>query len=163
MSFIEGMVSDKKGVFCLYFMNFGNYLIRVFFLGYEIIEKKVNIFVYWKEVYGGVLMMKFFSIVLDEMVIKVELQKMKMFGDILVYNIGVFKILEGVVLQDLVRQFFGLELDEKFGKMNFYGKEIIQILLNGKEFFVDSKVVLNNMLVDVLKEVKVYEQQLDKE
>ena len=47
--------------------------------------------------------------------------------------------------------------------MNFHGKEITQILLNGKEFFADSKVALNNMPVDALKEVKVYEQQSDKE
>ena len=47
--------------------------------------------------------------------------------------------------------------------MNFHGKEITQILLNGKEFFTDSKVTLNNMPVDALKEVKVYEQQSDKE
>ena len=162
-SFIEGTVSDKKGVFRLYPMNPGNYLIRASFLGYETIEKKVNIPAYWKEVYGGALMMKPSSIVLDETVIKAELQKMKMSGDTLVYNTGAFKTSEGAVLQDLVRQLPGLELDEKSGKMNFHGKEITQILLNGKEFFADSKVALNNMPVDALKEVKVYEQQSDKE
>ena len=108
-------------------------------------------------------MMKPSSIVLDETVIKAELQKMKMSGDTLVYNTGAFKTSEGAVLQDLVRQLPGLELDEKSGKMNFHGKEITQILLNGKEFFADSKVALNNMPVDALKEVKVYEQQSDKE
>lgn len=162
-SFIEGTVSDKKGVFRLYPMNPGNYLIRASFLGYEAIEKKVNIPAYRKEVYGGTLMMKPSSIVLDETVIKAELQKMKMSGDTLVYNTGAFKTSEGAVLQDLVRQLPGLELDEKSGKMNFHGKEITQILLNGKEFFADSKVALNNMPVDALKEVKVYEQQSDKE
>ncbi len=162
-SFIEGTVSDKNGVFRLYPMNPGNYLIRASFLGYETIEKKVNIPAYRKEVYGGALMMKPSSIVLDETVIKAELQKMKMSGDTLVYNTGAFKTSEGAVLQDLVRQLPGLELDEKSGKMNFHGKEITQILLNGKEFFADSKVALNNMPVDALKEVKVYEQQSDKE
>lgn len=162
-SFIEGTVSDKKGVFRLYPMNPGNYLIKASFLGYETIEKKVNIPAYRKEVYGGALMMKPSSIVLDETVIKAELQKMKMSGDTLVYNTGAFKTSEGAVLQDLVRQLPGLELDEKSGKMNFHGKEITQILLNGKEFFADSKVALNNMPVDALKEVKVYEQQSDKE
>lgn len=162
-SFIEGTVSDKKGVFRLYPMNPGNYLIRASFLGYETIEKKVNIPAYRKDVYGGALMMKPSSIVLDETVIKAELQKMKMSGDTLVYNTGAFKTSEGAVLQDLVRQLPGLELDEKSGKMNFHGKEITQILLNGKEFFADSKVALNNMPVDALKEVKVYEQQSDKE
>lgn len=156
-------MSDKKGVFRLYPMNPGNYLIRASFLGYETIEKKVNIPAYRKEVYGGALMMKPSSIVLDETVIKAELQKMKMSGDTLVYNTGAFKTSEGAVLQDLVRQLPGLELDEKSGKMNFHGKEITQILLNGKEFFADSKVALNNMPVDALKEVKVYEQQSDKE
>ena len=51
-------------------MNPGNYLIRASFLGYETIEKKVNIPAYRKEVYGGALMMKPSSIVLDETVIK---------------------------------------------------------------------------------------------
>lgn len=90
-SFIEGTVSDKKGVFRLYPMNPGNYLIRASFLGYETLEKKVNIPAYRKEVYGGALMMKPSSIVLDETVIKAELQKMKMSGDTLVYNTGAFK------------------------------------------------------------------------
>ncbi|MCS2370020.1 hypothetical protein NXV03_06715 [Phocaeicola vulgatus] len=120
----------------------------------------MNIPAYRKEVYGGALMMKPSSIVLDETVIKAELQKMKMSGDTLVYNTGAFKTSEGAVLQDLVRRLPGLELDEKSGKMNFHGKEITQILLNGKEFFADSKVALNNMPVDALKEVKVYEQRV---
>lgn len=92
-SFIEGTVSDKKGVFRLYPMNPGNYLIRASFLGYETIEKKVNIPAYRKEVYGGALMMKPSSIVLDETVIKAELQKMKMSGDTLVIHQTVVHIL----------------------------------------------------------------------
>lgn len=162
-TFIEGTVSDKKGVFRLYPMKPGNYLIKASFLGYETIEKKINIPAYQKDVYGGSLIMKPSSIVLDETVIRAELQKMKRSGDTLVYNTGAFKTSEGAVLQDLVRQLPGLELDEKSGKMNFHGKEITQILLNGKEFFADAKVALNNMPVDALKEVKVYEQQSDKE
>lgn len=162
-TFIEGAVSDKKGIFHLYPMKPGNYLIKASFLGYETIEKKVNIPAYRKDVYTGALVMKPSSIVLDETVIKAELHKMKMSGDTLVYNTGAFKTSEGAVLQDLVRQLPGLELDEKSGKMNFHGKEITQILLNGKEFFADAKVALNNMPVDALKEVKVYEKQSDKE
>ena len=56
-------------------------------------EKKVNIPAYRKEVYGGALMMKPSSIVLDETVIKAELQKMKMSGDTLVYNLSLIHIL----------------------------------------------------------------------
>ena len=41
-----------------------------------------------------------------------------MSGDTLVYNTGAFKTSEGAILQDLVRQLPGLELDEKSGKMN---------------------------------------------
>lgn len=101
----------------------------------------MNIPAYRKDVYGGALMMKPSSIVLDETVIKAELQKMKMSGDTLVYNTGAFKTSEGAVLQDLVRQLPGLELDEKSGKMNFHGKEITQILLNGKEFLQIAKLL----------------------
>lgn len=82
-----------------------------------------------------------FQYCIDETVIKAELQKMKMSGDTLVYNTGAFKTSEGAVLQDLVRQLPGLELDEKSGKMNFHGKEITQILLNGKEFLQIAKLL----------------------
>ena len=99
------------------------------------LKKKVNIPAYRKEVYGGALMMKPSSIVLDETVIKAELQKMKMSGDTLVYNTGAFKTSEGAVLQDLVRQLPGLELDEKSGKMNFSWKGNHSDLIKWKGVF----------------------------
>ena len=108
--------------------------------------------------------MKPSSIVLDETVIKAELQKMKMSGDTLVYNTGAFKTSEGAVLQDLVRQLPGLELDEKSGKMNFHGKEITQILLNGKEFLQIAKVAFEQYAGRCFERGKGYnEQQSDKE
>ena len=103
-SFIEGTVSDKKGVFRLYPMNPGNYLIRASFLGYETIRKKSEYSCLSERSLWRCSDDETFSIVLDETVIKAELQKMKMSGDTLVYNTGAFKTSEGAVLQDLVRQ-----------------------------------------------------------
>lgn len=139
-SFIEGTVSDKKGVFRLYPMNPGNYLIRASFLGYETIEKSEYSCLSERSLWRC-SDDETFQYCIDETVIKAELQKMKMSGDTLVYNTGAFKTSEGAVLQDLVRQLPGLELDEKSGKMNFHGKEITQILLNGKEFLQIAKLL----------------------
>ncbi|WP_455674832.1 TonB-dependent receptor [Phocaeicola sp.] len=162
-TFVGGTVTDKDGRYNLYAASPGNYLLKASFLGYETVEKKLNVAAYDTKKYIGYIEMKPASIVLNETVIKAELQKMKMSGDTLVYNTEAFKTSEGAVLQDLVRQLPGLELDQKTGKMSLNGKEISRILLNGKEFFADKNVALNNLPVEALKEVKVYEQQSDKE
>lgn len=162
-TFVDGVVTDKEGRYHIYLASPGNYLLKASFMGYETTEKKINIAAYETKKYVGHIEMQPASIELSETVIKAELQKMKMAGDTLVYNTAAFKTSEGAVLQDLVKQFPGLELDSETGKMNFNGKEMTRILLNGKEFFADKKVALNNMPVDALKEVKVYEQQSDKE
>lgn len=162
-TFVEGCVTDKDGRFDLRVPLPGSYLMKASFVGYETVEKKVGVAAYDKNKYVGYIRMQPASIELDEMVIKAELQKMKMSGDTLVYNTGAFKTSEGAVLQDLVRQLPGVELDAESGKIKFNGKEVTKILLNGKEFFADKKVALDNMPVDALKEVKMYEQKSDKE
>lgn len=160
--FVDGAVTNKRGIFEVYTKKPGNYLLKASFLGFETLLQKVNVAAYEREKYVSALKMNPKSILLSETVIKAELQKMKMDGDTLVYNTDAFKTSEGAVLQDLVRQMPGLTLDKE-GGLTFNGKKIQQILLNGKEFFGDMKVALENMPVNALKEVKVYDKASDKE
>ncbi|MCM1372048.1 MAG: TonB-dependent receptor family protein [Bacteroides sp.] len=80
-------------------------------------------------------------------------------GDTLVYNASAFKLPDGSMLDDLVRQLPGAEI-KKNGDIYINGRKLDFLLLNGKEFFSgNNKVMLDNLPYYVIDKLKVYEEQ----
>lgn len=80
--------------------------------------------------------------------------------DTLIYDATAFDLQEGSMLQDLVRQLPGVELNEN-GEIKVYGRRIDCLTLNGRDFFKgDNKVMLENLPHFIVKDIKVYERGL---
>ena len=56
--------------------------------------------------------------------------------DTTVFNASAYRTPEGSMLEELVKQLPGGEIDED-GKLLIHGKEVKKILVDGKEFFSD--------------------------
>lgn len=87
--------------------------------------------------------------------------KVKMYynGDTLVYNADAFKLPDGSMLDDLIRQLPGAELKDN-GEIYINGRKLDFLLLNGREFFSgNNKVMLENLPYYIVDKLKVYEQQ----
>ncbi len=80
-------------------------------------------------------------------------------GDTIVYNADAFNLAEGSMLDELIRQFPGVELKDG-GQIYVNGRFVESLMLNGKDFFKgDNLVLLENLGAYTVKDVQVYEKQ----
>lgn len=87
--------------------------------------------------------------------------KVVLHGDTLVYNASAFVTADGSMLDALVRQLPGAELDAN-GQIKVNGRPIGSLLLNGKDFFKgDPTVMLENLPAYTVKNIKVYDKAGD--
>lgn len=80
-------------------------------------------------------------------------------GDTIVFNADAFQLAEGSMLDGLISQLPGVELDDK-GRIKVNGEFVESLLLNGKEFFDgDNNLMLENIAAYTVKNVEVYKGQ----
>lgn len=93
--------------------------------------------------------------------VEVVASKVKFYhnGDTLVYNADAFQLAEGSMLDELIRQLPGVELNDK-GEIKVNGEKVETLLLNGKHFFSgNNNLMLENLGAYTVKNVKVYRGQ----
>lgn len=96
---------------------------------------------------------------LDLPEVAVTATKLKFFykGDTLVYDASAFKLPEGSMLDDLIRQLPGAELREN-GEILVNGRKVDQLLLQGKRLFDSNRqLILENLPYFTVKNIKVFE------
>lgn len=99
---------------------------------------------------------------LDDVVVNATKVQVFYKGDTIVYNADAFNVADGSMLDALIKQIPGVELD-KHGQIYVNGKKIDNLLLNGKDFFKgNSKLMLENLPYYTVKDVKVYDKTSDK-
>ncbi|MCM1511356.1 MAG: hypothetical protein NC116_11665, partial [Clostridium sp.] len=94
---------------------------------------------------------------LAEVVVKATRLKFFYKGDTLVYDASAFKLPEGSMLDDLIRQLPGAELREN-GEILVNGRKIDQLLLQGRHMFDNNRqLILANLPYFTVKNLKVFE------
>ncbi|QBZ96670.1 outer membrane beta-barrel protein [Flavobacterium sangjuense] len=100
---------------------------------------------------------------LDEVVIKNETPPIRIKKDTLEFNASSFKLRPDANVETLLKQLPGVEIDAE-GKITVNGKEVNQILVNGKPFFdKDGKIALQNLPSDIINKVQVTDTKTKKE
>ena len=93
--------------------------------------------------------------VLDEVVVNATKVKVAFKGDTIVYNADAFNVADGSMLDALIKQMPGVELDKQ-GQIFVQGRKIDNLLLNGKDFFKgNSKMMLEDLPYYVVNGIKV--------
>lgn len=136
-----------------------SYIIKLSCLGYE--TTCVPLTVKKKQTYAdmGNVTMKRTPKVLGEVVVKATKIKMVVKNDTIIYNADAFQLSEGSMLDNLVRQLPGVELNDA-GQITVNGRFVSSLLLNGKDFFKGSpNVALENLPAYMVDKVKVYEKE----
>lgn len=102
---------------------------------------------------------KEFNAELGEVVVKATRVQMYYKGDTIVYDASAFVLPEGSMLDALVRQMPGAEMDED-GNISINGKHVDYLTLNGKDFFKGkNKLMLENLPYYSVKDIKVYDKE----
>lgn len=84
-------------------------------------------------------------------------------NDTLEFNAASFKVRPDANVETLLKQLPGVDIDED-GKITVNGKEVNQILVNGKPFFDnDGKIALQNLPAEIINKVQITDTKSKKE
>lgn len=90
---------------------------------------------------------------IEEVVITVSPVKIK--KDTIEFNANAIKVRPDSNIQELLKNIDGVEVDSD-GKITVNGKEVDQIMINGKPFFdASGKIALENIPADIIKNIQV--------
>jgi len=111
----------------------------------------------------GTIILKESVKTLNEVVVKSQAPPIRIKKDTLEFNVSSFKVRPDANVETLLKQLPGVEIDAD-GKITVNGKEVNQILVNGKPFFdKDGKVALQNLPSDIINKVQVTDTKTKKE
>lgn len=92
---------------------------------------------------------------LGEVVIQGEVPPIRIKKDTLEFDAASFAVRPDANVQELLKQLPGIEIDAE-GKITVNGKEVSQILVNGKPFFdKDGKIALQNLPAEIINKIQV--------
>jgi hypothetical protein len=103
------------------------------------------------------------SIELNEVVIQGEIPPIRIKKDTLEFNAVSFKVRPDANVETLLKQLPGLDIDAD-GKITLNGKEVNQILVNGKPFFdTNGQIAIKNLPAEIIDKVQVSDTKTKKE
>ena len=162
-SLLVGGATDAEGKFRLTVAAPKNksLLLHVSFIGYTAVYREVLPVADSHKNNLGDIPLAPEVIALDETVVVGQAPMAVTEEDTTVFNASAFRTPEGSMLEDLVKQLPGGEIDAD-GKLLIHGKEVKKILVDGKEFFSDDpKAALKNLPVEMVEKLKAYERKSD--
>lgn len=151
---IDYTITNKSGNFDLKIkkISYPVYL-KVSFVTYQ--EYKTPIDQISEDKNFGTISLKETMTNLNEVVIKSEAPPIRIKRDTLEFNASSFKVRPDANVETLLKQLPGVEIDEE-GKITVNGKEVNQILVNGKPFFgKDGKIATQNLPAEIIDKVQV--------
>jgi hypothetical protein len=152
-SLITYTISDKNGKFLLEDSTYDPALnLYISYVGYKTLFKQITID---KENIVLVdLLLDIDDNALDEVLIKTS-APVTIKKDTLEFNVKSFKTKKDATVEDLLKQLPGVEVDED-GKITVNGKEVSNILVNGKPFFSDDPTIATrNLTKEIIEKVQV--------
>lgn len=139
-----------------------NYILHGSLEGYHDAWVNVDIPLETKEmVWRKLRLRKIINKELSEVTVTATKVKMYWKGDTLVYDASAFKLPEGSMLDDLIRQMPGVTMNDD-GEIFVNGRKVDELLLGSKSFFRGrQQVLLKNLPYYTVKNIKVYEKSSD--
>lgn len=154
---VEESQKSYTGEFRVMFQSPGTYLLKVSNHGYETLDKEIT--VKKRDFFTdlGSLYLEPEATDLGEVVVRTSKVKFYHKGDTLVYNADAFRLAEGSMLDALIKQLPGVELNDD-GQITVNGKFVESLLLNGRDFFGDNRrLMLDNLGAYTVKNIEVYD------
>lgn len=146
-------ITDRSGKFTLEGNSSNkNVRVNISFVGYEPFQREINLTESIQDL--GKISLTFSVSNLDEVVIKsrapITIKK-----DTLEFNVASFKTKKDATIEDLLKELPGVEVDAE-GKIKVNGKDVSNVLVNGKPFFGnDPTIATRNLTKEIIEKVQV--------
>lgn len=159
---IDYTISNKNGVWELKTRKLINpILLKVSYVGLSNYKQEVANILEDRDF--GTIKLADKSTELNEVVIQSEIPPIRIKKDTLEFNASSFKVRPDANVEALLKKLPGVEIDSD-GKITVNGKEVNQVLINGKAFFdKDGKIALQNLPADVIDKVQITDTKTKKE
>ncbi|WP_111309055.1 outer membrane beta-barrel protein [Confluentibacter sediminis] len=145
---LEGKTNDKKANLYISYVGYQTY-----FESIDMDKDQINL---------ENIHLKVSTNALDEVLIK-SLAPVTIKKDTLEFNVNSFKTKENAVIEDLLKELPGVEVDED-GNIKVNGKAVNKILVNGKPFFgSDPTITTKNLSKDIIEKIQVSDTKTDAE
>lgn len=151
---IDYTITDKNGNFTIKTRKLKQAVfLKVSFMGFKDYKQELASLENDKD-FGSIKIEENASL-LGEVVIKSEAPPVRIKKDTLEFNAASFKVRPDANVEALLKQLPGVEIDAN-GKITVNGKEVNNILVNGKPFFgKDGKVATENLPSDIIDKVQI--------
>lgn len=157
----KGTSTDTKGIYRLSNIASGKYTLEISFIGYISVKREVTIKAGETTLHIPKISLEPDSKTLGELTVLGRATEVKVKGDTIEYNAGSYSVEQGATLNELLKKLPGAEIDEN-GKITINGKEIKQIMVDGKRFFAgDPKVASRNLPADLIDKLQVVDRDTD--
>lgn len=157
---VKSVTTTLDGVYLFKDIPKADYRVKVSYMGYESQERTLDL-----PHKSGVfkvadIYLREQSQWLKEAVVTAKAPEVTVVEDTTMFQAKAYRVPEGSVVEELLKKIPGVEIDE--GKITINGKEVSQILVDGKEFFGDDKeITLKNLPADIIDKIKAYEKKSD--
>lgn len=150
--------STAKGTFQLKNIKTGNYLLKASYLGYETHWRTLKI---QKDKSLKPIFLKTAETIMSVVEISGKKIPMKINGDTIAFNTAAFPTVAGDLVEDMLKKLPGVEIDRD-GNIRAFGKNIENILVDGKPFFgSDVKIATQNLDAEAIEKVEVFDKKSD--
>lgn len=158
---VRGTTTDSVGRFKLNVPAVGEYLLKVSYIGYQPTVKNVTFATDSTLLDMGVVSMTSTDNALKTAVVTGVAARVEQKEDTTLFNASAYRTPEGSSLEALVKQLPGVEVSDD-GKITWNGKEVKELLVNGKDFFKgDKNVAMKNLPVEMVNRIKAYDKASD--
>lgn len=151
---IDYTISDKNGYFAFKTKKLDKAIyFKISYIGYNDYSEKIESLKVDRD-FNSIKLEENVSS-LKEVIVQSEAPPITIKNDTLEFNASSFKVRPDANVEALLKQLPGVEVDEE-GKITVNGKEVNNILVNGKPFFgKDGKIATQNLPAEIISKVQV--------
>ncbi|WP_343696958.1 outer membrane beta-barrel protein [Flavobacterium sp.] len=159
---IEYATTDKNGAFRMDIKKYEKpVFLKVSYMGYQTYFEEYKALTESKD-FGKIYLLENVN-ALNDVVIKSEAAPITIKKDTLEFNAASYKVRPDSNVETLLKQLPGFDVDND-GKITVNGREVNQVLVNGKTFFdKDGAIAIKNLPADIIKKIQVSDFKTKKE
>ena len=152
-------LTDENGKFLITDVDTGQWLIQCSYISHQTITQPLITDWSTKRIDIGALVIQEATEVLQEIEVAAEHIPMGIRGDTISYNASAFKTKPNATAEDLLKKLPGIEV-KRDGSIKAMGKDVEQVLVDGKEFFgKDPKIATKNLQAEAVDKVEVFDKK----